>query len=194
MEKTMDFAELEELKAQFDILNEKLEKQVVINDNLIHESMKNKMTYFERFYGFRFISSIFVTPLVYLSSKLDPRIPLEFILFIAVFAIVNLIFDIKCYRILSPKKISAIGMVTAVENITKFRRLRNILRKVVWMFSTVLFVWLVGIFSDFQWDWVYILMGIMWVGISVYTEIINNKKVNTTLDEALEIINELRSE
>ena len=32
MEKTIDFAELEELKTQFNLLNEKLEKQQIIND------------------------------------------------------------------------------------------------------------------------------------------------------------------
>ena len=43
MEKTIDFAELEELKIQFNLLNEKLEKQQIINENLIKESMKKKI-------------------------------------------------------------------------------------------------------------------------------------------------------
>ena len=50
MEKTIDFAELEELKTQFNLLNEKLEKQQIINENLIKESMTRKISYVERFH------------------------------------------------------------------------------------------------------------------------------------------------
>ena len=189
----MDFDELQELRGQFNLINDKLEKQEIINDNLIKESIKNKMSYFDKLYRFRLIASIIAMPLVYLSSKLDPRIPIEFVLFIGEFAIVNLIFDIKCYERLSPKNIIQIDMVTAVENITRFRKLRNMLKKIVWGITTIMLVWLVAIFSDYKWEWEYIVMGLMWICTSVYTEVKYNKKVNTTLDETLDIIKELRS-
>lgn len=48
MEKTMNFAELQELREQFKILNDKLEKQAIINDNLIQESIKNKLSYVDK--------------------------------------------------------------------------------------------------------------------------------------------------
>lgn len=189
----MDFVELQELREQFNLINDKLEKQAIINDNLIGESIKNKMSYFDKLYTFRFIANIIVTPFMYLSSKLDPRIPIEFVLFIGVFAVVSMIFDIKCYRTLSPKNVVLIDMVTAMGNIARFRKLRNVLRRIVWVLTTIMLVWLVGIFSEYQWTWSYIVMGIMWIGASVFTEMKNNKKVNTTLDEALDIINKLKS-
>ena len=46
MEKTIDFAELQELKEQFNLINNKLENQEIINDYLMKESIKNKMSYF----------------------------------------------------------------------------------------------------------------------------------------------------
>ncbi|MEE1339116.1 MAG: hypothetical protein UHD04_09235, partial [Muribaculaceae bacterium] len=64
MEKTMDFAELEELKAQFNILNEKLEKQTIINEKLIKESMKQKLSYVDRTYKMYKIAIVITTPLL----------------------------------------------------------------------------------------------------------------------------------
>ena len=49
MEKTIDFAELQELREQFNILSEKLEKQIIINETLIKESMKKKLSYVEKY-------------------------------------------------------------------------------------------------------------------------------------------------
>mgnify|MGYP003419739966 CR=1 FL=1 len=39
-QQNLDFAELQELKNQFNLLNEKLEKQRIINKEMIQESMK----------------------------------------------------------------------------------------------------------------------------------------------------------
>ena len=50
MEKTIDFAELQELKEQFNLINDKLENQEIINDYLMKESIKNKMSYFDKLY------------------------------------------------------------------------------------------------------------------------------------------------
>ena len=194
MEKTIDFAELQELKEQFNLINDKLENQEIINDYLMKESIQNKMSYFDKLYRFRLITSIIAMPIVYLLSKLDPRIPIEFVLFIGEFAIVNLIFDVKCYEILSPKNIIQIDMVTAVENILRFRKLRNMLKKIVWGITTIMLVWLVAIFSDYKWEWEYMVMGLMWISTLVYTELKYNRKVNTTLDETLDIIDKLKSE
>ena len=49
-QQNLDFAELQELKNQFSLLNEKLEKQRIINEEMIQESMKEKLSYIERWY------------------------------------------------------------------------------------------------------------------------------------------------
>ena len=52
-QQNLDFAELQELKNQFSLLNEKLEKQRIIYEELIQESMKEKLSYIERWYQYR---------------------------------------------------------------------------------------------------------------------------------------------
>ena len=39
----IDFAELQELKHQFSLLDEKLEQQRIVNEEIIKESMKEKL-------------------------------------------------------------------------------------------------------------------------------------------------------
>ena len=43
-----DMKELQELREQFSIINEKLEKQAIINEALIKESMKENVSYVMR--------------------------------------------------------------------------------------------------------------------------------------------------
>ena len=64
MEMNNDFAELQELKEQFNILSEKLEKQTIINETLIKESMKKKLSYVERTYKMYKIEIEITTPLL----------------------------------------------------------------------------------------------------------------------------------
>ena len=47
-QQNLDFTELQELKNQFNILNIKLEKQRIINEDIIKESMKEKLSYIEK--------------------------------------------------------------------------------------------------------------------------------------------------
>ena len=49
----IDFAELQELKHQFSLLDEKLEKQRIVNEEIIKESMKEKLSYIEKWYQYR---------------------------------------------------------------------------------------------------------------------------------------------
>lgn len=48
MTQVVDMVELQELKDQFNLINEKLEKQIVINETLIKESMRRKISYVEK--------------------------------------------------------------------------------------------------------------------------------------------------
>lgn len=194
MEKTMNFAELQELREQFKILNDKLEKQAIINDNLIQESIRNKLSYVDKQYRYRFISNILVVPVLMLFATIETRISIEFILFIGVFALLGLILDFLCYRkLLHPQK-TMMDVVSTVENVTKFRKLRNITNRVMWILGAIAFVWAIGIISNFELDEVRLVTGSFWIIVTIYIEVRRNKKLNITLDEVLNKIKELRSE
>ena len=47
---TQQNLDFEELKNQYCLLNEKLEKQRIINEVMIQESMKEKLSYIEKWY------------------------------------------------------------------------------------------------------------------------------------------------
>ena len=62
-QQNLDFAELQELKEQFSLLDMKLEKQRIINEEMIQESMKEKLSYIEKWYRDRMIVSIVAAPI-----------------------------------------------------------------------------------------------------------------------------------
>ena len=62
MTQVVDMIELQELKDQFNLINEKLEKQIIINETLIKESMKRKISYVEKFHKWNFIVAALMTP------------------------------------------------------------------------------------------------------------------------------------
>ena len=63
-QQNLDFEEFQELKNQFNLLNEKLEKQRIINEEMIQESMKEKLSYIERWHRNRFYTCVVAAPIV----------------------------------------------------------------------------------------------------------------------------------
>ena len=47
---SMESKELQELREQFNLISDKLEKQTIINETLIKESMKKNVSYVEKTY------------------------------------------------------------------------------------------------------------------------------------------------
>ena len=63
MEESLEMKELQELREQFCLINEKLEKQVIINEALIKDSMKKKLSYINRTYKMYVWALVITTPL-----------------------------------------------------------------------------------------------------------------------------------
>ena len=64
MTQVIEMGELQELKEQFILLNEKLEKQKIINETLIKESMTQKISYVEKVQKRYFIITLLASPLM----------------------------------------------------------------------------------------------------------------------------------
>ena len=59
-----DFKELEDLKQQFALLDEKLDKQRIISEEIVGEAIKEKLSHIERWYRKRFSVSLVSAPIV----------------------------------------------------------------------------------------------------------------------------------
>ena len=181
MEKTIDFVELQELREQFNILSEKLEKQIIINETLIKESMKKKLSYVEKYYRWYFISYVLVAPafagiLIYKNAHLG----------VIIFAMVLLLCEAMLYyweyRKLNPKDFMAMRFVDAMEKVSQFKKRYNLVERVMLFPSIVLFD--VGTI-------IYYLICIIIIYIGMFN---SKKKMFSRLDAVLKQIKELRSE
>ena len=63
-QQNLDFEELKELKEQFSLLDKKLEKQRIINEEMIQESMKEKLSHIEKWYRNRFYTCVIAAPII----------------------------------------------------------------------------------------------------------------------------------
>ena len=63
-QREIEFKEFEELKQQFNLLDEKLEKQRIINEEIIGETIKEKLSHIEKWYRNRFKISLVSAPIV----------------------------------------------------------------------------------------------------------------------------------
>ena len=60
----IDSAELQELKAQFTLLDHKLDQQRIINEEILKDSMERKLSRVEQWYQSRFRTSAIAAPIV----------------------------------------------------------------------------------------------------------------------------------
>ena len=70
----IDSAELQELKAQFTLLDHKLDKQRIINEEILKDSMTRKLSRVEQWYQSRFRTSAIAAPIagiVFLTQFID---------------------------------------------------------------------------------------------------------------------------
>ena len=64
MTQETNFAELQELKEQFALLSRKLDKQALINDNMLKETMTRNVSVIEREYKSRFQVVLITVPVL----------------------------------------------------------------------------------------------------------------------------------
>ena len=193
MEKTMDFAELEELKAQFDILNEKLERQTIINETLIKESMKQKLSYVDRTYRMYRNAGLITTPIM-LALLLLYKAPLAMCIFIVVSLIMEQILYRREFRKLDTKTLMSLGHIDAVERVAIFRKNFRRINTLMLIPGITIFILFVGLVTGYKFDAGTVLLYLIFVLITLTYEIVRQRKMFKNLDAVLKLIEELRSE
>ena len=195
-QQNLDFEELQELKNQFNLLDMKLEKQRIINEEMIQESMKEKLSYIEKWYRNRFIVCLVAAPIAsiffygkYITEGFGHW---GFSLMILVIGLLEFFLDRKSYKALDVKNLSNMNMTQATENIIKHKQLRNMTNKISILPYIILTIWTILIASGYTWNLPIIMFTIFMFGISFSCELYQMKKNQKRLESVLEQIKKLR--
>ena len=195
-QQNLDFEELQELKNQFNLLDMKLEKQRIINEEMIQESMKEKLSYIEKWYRNRFIVCLVAAPIAsiffygkYITEGFGHW---GFSLMILVIGLLEFFLDRKSYKSLDFKNLSNMNMTQATENIIKHKQLRNMTNKISILPYIILTIWTILIASGYTWNLPIIMFTIFMFGISFSCELYQMKKNQKRLESVLEQIKKLR--
>ena len=195
-QQNLDFEELQELKNQFNLLDMKLEKQRIINEEMIQESMKEKLSYIEKWYRNRFYTCVVAAPIV--SIIFIVRNITEgfgnwtFGFMVLLVALVELYFDRKAYRALDIKNLPNLNMTQATEKIIKHKQLRAMINKILLLPFIALIVWTILIASEYTWNPKIIVLTVFMMGISISWGLSQMKKNQKRLEAVLEQIKQLR--
>ena len=193
---TQQNLDFEELKEQFSLLNEKLEKQRIINEEMIQESMKEKLSYIEKWYRDKLIVCLVAAPIAsiffygkYITEGFGHW---GFSLMILVIGLLEFFLDRKSYKALDVKNLSNMNMTQATENIIKHKQLRNMTNKISILPYIILTIWTILIASGYTWNLPIIMFTIFMFGISFSCELYQMKKNQKRLESVLEQIKKLR--
>ena len=195
-QQNLDFAELQELKEQFSLLDMKLEKQRIINEEMIQESMKEKLSYIEKWYRNRFYTCVVAAPIVsiiFIVRNITEGVgDWTFGFMILLVALVELYFDRKAYRVLDIKNLPNLNMTQATENVIKHKQLRSLANKVLLLPFIVVIVWTILVAGGYTWNLKIISVTVYMMGLSFSYGFQQMKKNQKRLESVLEQIKKLR--
>lgn len=193
MEESLEMKELQELREQFCLINEKLEKQVIINEALIKESMKKKLSYINRTYKMYVWALVITTPLLIALLALY-KASLGLWIFIVVALLVEFFLNSRLYRKLNTKDLMSLGHVEAVERVAVFKKNYKKITIAMLVPAMVLFVSFIGLVSDYRFDMGTVMYYSIFIVIALTYEFVRSKKMFKKLDSVLKQIKELRGE
>ena len=195
-QQNLDFEELKELKEQFSLLDKKLEKQRIINEEMIQESMKEKLSHIEKWYRNRFYTCVIAAPIVsmiFIVRNFTEGVgDWTFGLMILLVALIELYFDRKAYHALDIKNLSTLNMTQATENVIKHKQLRSLANKILILPFIVVIVWTILVAGGYTWNLKIIALTAFMMGISLFYGLQQMKKNHKLLESVLEQIKKLR--
>lgn len=197
-QREMEFKEFEELKRQFNLLDEKLEKQRIINEEIIGETIKEKLSHIEKWYRNRFKISLISAPIVgitFLVMYVGKGIGYwGFGLFILAVGAFEYLLNRRCYKALDIKQLPSMSMTEAQERIVNHKRLRSFTDKLLTLPYIALIAWTILVASGFAWNTVVIAITICAMALSVSLGYCQQKANRKRLDSVLRHIKSLRGE
>lgn len=190
--------ELDELKKQFSILDKKLEKQRIINENFVNGAIKEKLSHIEKWYRNRFNTSIIWSPIVSVvlfAMYADKGAEYwGFSLFVLAVGILEYLLNHKCYNILDIDKLPSMSMTDAQERIINHKRLRSQVDMIMILPYIALIAWTILVASGFCWHIEIIAITVFAMGLSIIWGYSQQKANKKHLDDILQHISNLRGE
>ena len=197
-QREMEFKELEELKQQFNLLDEKLEKQRIINEEIIGETIKEKLSHIEKWYRNRFKVSLVSAPIVgitFLIMYVGKGVGYwGFGMFILAVGAFEYLLNRRCYKALDIKQLPSMSLTEAQERIVNHKRLRSFTDKVLALPYIALIAWTILVASGFAWNTVVIAVTVFAMALSVSLGYCQQKANKKRLDAVLKNIKSLRGE
>ena len=193
---TQQNLDFEDLKNQYSLLNEKLEKQRIINEEMIQESMKEKLSYIERWYKKQFLVCTIACPIIstiFMIQYMNKGFGYwGFSIFVLVLALVELYWNRICYKALDIKNLSNLNMIQATEKIIKHKQLRTMKNKFFIIPFIILIIWTFLVASEFSWNLPVFILLVFMLCISLSLGIYQSKQNQKKLESVLEQIKKLR--
>lgn len=192
----MDLSELQELRKQFNLIDEKLDKQRIINEEILRESMKSKLSRVELWYQNRFRTSAIAAPIigiVFLTQFVDKGFHYwGFCLLIIATGILEVILNNRAYKALNIGNLPSMSMTEATEHIARHKQLRMMANRILAIPLIALTVWTILIASDFAWNLPVIAITVFAMSVAFVLGITQQRANKKRLDEVLRQIKTLR--
>lgn len=123
MNNTIDSKELQEMKAQLELLTKKLERETIVNERLIRRSMKEKANTLSRNIVIESLVCIIMIPFfIWILPQISPH-SMYFCAFSVAFMMLALCYNYYMYHEFHTKDFSEANLIEARKATLKFKRL-----------------------------------------------------------------------
>ena len=197
-QREIEFKEFEELRRQFDLLDEKLEKQRIISEEIVNVAIKEKLSHVEKWYRNRFRVSLISAPVIsivffvmYIGRGAGYW---GFALFILAVSMLEYFLNRRCYKALDIDRLPSMSMTEARERIVGHEKLRSFTDMVMVIPYIVLIAWTILVASGFSWRIEVIAITIFTMGLSIVWGYCLQKANRKRLDGILRYIRSVRGE
>lgn len=189
-------SELESLRKQFGLLSVKLEKQRILSEEILIDSMKGKLSHIEKWYHNRFLISLVSAPIVsvvflfmYIGQGAEYW---GFGLYILAVAALEYVLNRRSYKKLNVKDLASLSMTEATENIARHKQMRSQSNRIMVIPLIILIAWTILIASDFVWRPFVTILTITSMAVSIIWGIQQERANRKRLEEILGMIKNLR--
>ena len=183
--------ELEAMRLQLDILKTKLNSQNIINDQLLHQAMSNKMSWIMKFLWFELVALLPICALCFIGIKfIIPTVTWPPIICILALMLADILFDFYINHTSENDWLSENLIVTS-HKLVRMKRLRFMQVAVSLPVAIALFTWHFSTYADAPFFREYVIGGIAGgvIGFAIGFSIL--LKMNRTNDELIRQIKDL---
>ncbi len=192
MSQEVNFTELQILKEQFSVFSQKLEKQAIINEDMLKKAMTRKLSFVERDYRKIMLICLIAVPILTMQFILMD-FHWGFILLMDCIALAEFYLNKRCYQVLIPRQLLGLSMTEATERVTRYKQLRLQAHKILAIPTVVLVVWTVLIACGYSWNLPIIAMIVCVLAVGLSLQLHAEKEIRKKLNDVLKHIKELNS-